>query len=527
MPQITSASGAHHCSSRLQAIRSPTAKLIAIACLSICGFGIKSHADDPNRPNVVIVYTDDQGVGDVSALNPTAKFQTPNIDRLAREGMTFTDGHCSDTVCTPSRYGLLTGRYSWRSSLKAGVMGADVEHGLIEDGRMTIASLLRDKGYRTGMFGKWHLGMQFDGKAGQRDWSQPFRDGPIDHGFDEFFGIPASMNYGVLTWLEGDRVTKPAAMWTAKKPGLVTYDKSSYRITPPYGSEPKKSRLGGALEVADDFDDVQALSRFTDRAIQFIEQNSKHPFFAYVPLTSPHKPVIPAPEFVGKTKCGAYGDFMIETDHRLGQILDTLDRLKIADNTIVVFTSDNGAESTYKKRVDVFQHDSSGVLRGGKRDLYEGGHRVPFFIRWPRVVKANSTTDAPVCQSDLLATLAEVVGTDLPADAGEDSESFAAALRGKPFDHGPLVHHGVKGHFAIRDGRWKLILAADGNKLYDLQRDLSETTNVAESHPDLVAQMQAKLTAIVANGRSTAGESQTNVGGVDYRDWCKCCRESR
>ncbi|MGB7346097.1 MAG: arylsulfatase [Pirellulaceae bacterium] len=489
-------------------------------CLLASSMASYCLADDV-PPNVVLVYTDDQGVGDVSALNADAKFQTPNIDRLVREGMTFTDGHSSDTVCTPSRYGLLTGRYSWRTSLKKGVMGADTDKGLIEDGRTTLATLLRDKGYRTGMFGKWHLGMQFDGDLGNRDWSKPFRDGPMDHGFEEFFGIPASMNYGVLTWLEGDRVTKPATLWTAKKPGLVTHDKSSYRITPPYFAEKQKSPLGGPLEVADDFDDVLALKRFTERAIQFIQSNHERPFFAYVPLTSPHKPVIPAPEFVGKSQCGAYGDFMVETDFRLGQILQTLDRLKIADNTLVIFTADNGAENTYKKRVDVYNHDSSGVLRGGKRDLYEGGHRVPFLIRWPKVVQAGSKTDAAVCQTDILATIADLVGAKLAVDAGEDSESFAAALRGETFEHGPLVHHGVNGSFAIRDGQWKLVTAKSGLELYDLEQDLSETTNVIDSHQDVADDLSAKLDTIVRNGRSTTGPVQQNVGGPDYRKWGK------
>jgi len=398
-------------------------------------------------------------------------------------------------------------------------MGADVDDGLIENGRMTLATLLRDQGYQTGMFGKWHLGMQFDGKAGERDWSKPFRDGPIDNGFNEFFGIPASMNYGVLSWLEGDRVTKPATLWTAKKKGLVKYDKSSYRITPPYLTEPKKSRLGGALEVADDFDDVLALERFTERTIKFIEANRERPFFAYVPLTSPHKPVIPAPDFVGTSKCGAYGDFVMETDHRLGQILDTLDRLDLADNTIIVFTSDNGAESTYKARVKVHNHDSSGVLRGGKRDLYEGGHRVPFLVRWPRVIKAGATSSTPVCQTDLLATLAELLQVELPANAAEDSQSFAAAFRSEKFNHGPIVHHGAQGRFAIRDGRWKLILAKGGPELYDLDNDLSETNNVITAHGDIATELEAKLDKIVADGRSTPGEVQPNVGGTDFRKW--------
>lgn len=474
-----------------------------------------------DRPNLVLVYTDDQGVGDVSALNPSAKFKTPNLDRMVAEGMTFTDGHSSDTVCTPSRYGLLTGRYSWRTSLKKGVMGADENDGLVEDGRMTLASLLREHGYRTGMFGKWHLGMQFDGTLGKRDWSKPFRDGPIDHGFDEFFGIPASMNYGVLTWLEGDQVTKAATLWTAKKPGLVKYDRASYRITPPYLNEPKKSRLGGPLEVAEDFDDVLALKRFTERAIAFIEGNQSKPFFAYIPLTSPHKPVIPAPEFVGKSDCGAYGDFMIETDYRLGQVLDTLDRLKLAENTIVIFTSDNGAEKTYAARVKTHQHDSSGVLRGGKRDLYEGGHRVPFLIRWPAMIKAGSKNDAPVCQTDILATIAEMLGKDLPDDAGEDSESFFPALRGETFEHGPLVHHGVQGRFAVRDGKWKLVLAKGGPELYDLENDLEESTDQIQSYPEIAKQLEEKLETIVRNGRSRSGAPQRNVGGTDYRKWVR------
>ena len=492
--------------------------LFAATCFS-CVEDARVLAADLDKPNIVLIYTDDQGVGDVSAHNENAKFKTPAIDRLVKEGMSFTDGHCSDTVCTPSRYGLLTGRYSWRTSLKSGVMGADVNDGLIEDGRTTLATFLRDNGYRTGMFGKWHLGMQFDGKAGERDWSKPFRDGPIDKGFDEFFGIPASMNYGVLTWLQGDKVTKPALLWTAKKPGLVKHDRSSYRITPPYGTARKKSRLGGPLEVADDFDDVLALKRFTEKAIAFIEKSSDKPFFAYVPLTSPHKPVIPAPEFIGKSKCGAYGDFMVETDYRVGQILEALDRNKIADNTIVIFTSDNGAEKTYKERVNVYKHDSSGVLRGGKRDLYEGGHRVPFIIRWPATIAAGSTTTKPVCQTDLLATLAEMLGQELPDNAGEDSESFYAAFKGGEFSHGPLIHHGASGRFAIRSGNWKLVLAKAGPELYELQQDLAETKNVIESHADVVEELKQKLAEIVKNGRSTPGKPQANVGGTDYTKW--------
>ncbi|MEM1226022.1 MAG: arylsulfatase [Planctomycetota bacterium] len=499
-----------------------TSKTPYAICLAlfhgVCSFDHQAPAvaAEPNqRPNLVIVYTDDQGVGDVSSSNPDAKFVTPSMDRLAREGATFTDGHSSDSVCTPSRYGLLTGRYSWRTWLKRGVLGADVNDGLIEDGRMTLATLLRDQGYRTGMFGKWHLGMQFDGELGQRDWSKPFRDGPIDNGFEEFFGIAASMNYGVLSWLEGDRVTRPADRWTAKKPGLVTYDRASYRITPPYVDSPRASPLGGPLEVADDFDDVQALRRFTDRAVEFIERHREQPFFAYVPLTSPHKPVVAAPEFRGRSQCGAYGDFMMETDFRLGQILDVLDRYQLTEETIVILTSDNGAENTHRRRAEEFGHESCGGLRGCKRDLYEGGHRVPFIVRWPAVLSPGRVIDEPVSQTDVLATLAEIIGAPLPSNAGEDSQSLAGLWRGDPFEHGPLVHHGARGQFAIRDGKWKLLLPKSGHELYDLEADIGELHDIASDHPDVVARLLERLSVITDSGFSRPGAVGRSADGQE------------
>jgi len=474
------------------------------------------------KPNLVIIYTDDQGYGDASCLNPDSKFDTPNLDRLAREGMTFTDGHSSDTVCTPSRYGLLTGRYSWRTALKKGVYGADRDC-LIEKGRMTIGSLLQAQGYQTAMVGKWHLGMQFDGSLGKRDWSKPFRQGPVDRGFDYFFGIPASMNYGVLTYLEGDRVLKPADLWTAKKPGLLKADPASYRITPPYQAEFfNGSKLGGPLEVAADFDDVDALRVFVEKSKAWLDEAVKpepgdatkntKPFFLYLPLTSPHKPVIPAPEFVGKSQCGAYGDFMVETDFRVGQMMDHLDTLGVADNTIIVFTSDNGPEKTYIKRIPNFDHRSSGIYRGGKRDLYEGGHRVPFLVRWPAKVKAGSTSDVPVSQTDLLATMAELLGTELPANAGEDSWSFAKILKGDTLERDvPLMHHSSAGLFAVRDGDWKLHLdKPKAPKLYNLAQDPSETDNLAGKHAKRVRELKAAATRLVQRGRSTPGAVQKN-----------------
>lgn len=474
---------------------------LCIIGLMLHHFGDAAIAEQASPPNVVLIYTDDQGVGDVSGLNSQAKFETPHLDRLIREGMTFSDGHSSDSVCTPSRYGLLTGRYCWRTWLKQGVLGADEDRPLIESDQLTVASMLREAGYRTGMFGKWHLGMQFVGHPGNRDWTQPFRGGPIDHGFETFFGIAASMNYGVLTYLEGDRVTRPPDLWTAKKPGLVVHDQRSYRIMPPYDATPRPSQLGQPLEIASDFEDVDVLERFTQRAVQFMQDHANEAFFVYLPLTSPHKPVAPADRFLGSSRCGAYGDFMIETDHRVGQILAALDQLKLTDRTIVIFSSDNGAENTHAGRLRHYGHQSCGMLRGCKRDLYEGGHRVPMFVRWPAEIAAGAKCDQPVCHTDVLATLADILDIELPTGAAPDSFSMLPAWRGDAMTREPLIHHSAKGRFAIRDGRWKLIDDDSGWQLFDLQRDLGETTNVASMHPDQVTKLSALMKDLIEQPR--------------------------
>ncbi|MCP5114627.1 MAG: arylsulfatase [bacterium] len=453
------------------------------------------------KPNIVLIYTDDQGYGDASALNPEAKFQTPNIDRLAAEGLTFTDGHAPDTVCTPSRYGLLTGRYSWRTRLKKGVMGAEGEC-LIADGRVTLASLLAEHGYNTAMVGKWHLGMQFAGAKGRRDWDAPVRDGPVAKGFGYFFGIPASMNYGILTYIENDRVTAPATLWTRKKPNRIAID--DYRIAPPYSEDP----AGYNLEVAANFVDAEALTVFTRKALDWIDKTPKDaPFFLYLSYTSPHKPVIPIERFRGKSKAGAYGDFVTETDHHVGRILDALDHHELANDTLVIFTSDNGPENTYRKRTRMYNHRSAGELRGGKRDLYEGGHRVPFLVRWPAHIKAGRVSDEPVCQTDLLATVADILEADLPEGAAEDSFSLLPALLDRQYEaplRGPIIHHSASGHFAIRDGRWKLNLPQAGPELFDLSADLSEKRNVASENPAVVERLKATLTSIVQAGTDGA-----------------------
>ena len=493
----------------------------------------------PNKPNIIIIYTEDQGYGDVGVLNPDAKFRTPNMDLIANEGIVFTDGHSSDGVCTPSRYSLLTGRYSWRTSLKKGVLRADGPC-LIEQNRMTLASLLKNHGYATAMIGKWHLQMEFQGRVGQnRDWSAPFKQGPVDHGFDYFFGIPASMNYGILTYLENDKVLDPPVLWTKKKsvddPGSYgnLVNPAAYRLTPPY--EDQRLGGGGWVEVAPSFNDEYVLETFTNRALSYIQDAAKEakngkPFFMYFPMTSPHLPHSTHPDFRGRSDCGNYGDFMEETDFRVGQILEALKENGIDDNTLVIFSSDNGAETNYTYHREKYHHFSSLHFKGGKRDIYEGGHRVPFLMRWPAMISAGSRSDLPVCQVDLMATFADLLDVDLPEDAGEDSYSLYPILQGhEDLDWGrSVIHHSASGHFAIRCGQWKLNMfrGSGGSlepkfvepkldepkyELYNLEIDPSEKNNLISKESAIAKALEAKITAIVKNGRSTPGVPQNFV----------------
>lgn len=475
-----------------------------------------------DRPNIVIIYTDDQGYGDVSALNPSAKFATPNMDRLANEGITFTNAHSSDSVCTPSRYGLLTGRYCWRTRLKQHVLGAEAEC-LIPDGRMTLASLLRDSGYATGMVGKWHLGMDFPGEPGARDWSQPVRDMPLDKGFDYFYGIPASLNYGILAWFEGRYAAVPPTLYSNKKPNARAAD---YRIQPPYDATPEETRAKlnrPGFEIAPDFVDSQCLTRLTDKAIAWMstkvdDAKQGKPFFLYLPYTSPHYPICPLPEFHGQGECGAYGEFLVETDHHVGRVLDLLEASGIEDDTLVVFTSDNGPERRWQQSLEEHGHDSRGGLREGKRAVYEGGHRVPFFVRWPAGIEVPARRwDGPVGQVDLLATLAALIGADLPEGAGEDSVSFASVLKDPEStpQRLPLVNHGNDARYAITDGNWKLVLPGKKRaaELYNLASDRSEQANVVENHPEVAVQLTEKINRIIARGRTTPGTTRANDTG--------------
>ncbi len=491
--------------------------IIALLALAVGHAGYAEEAEAPALPNIILIYTDDQGYGDASNLNGGAKFETPALDRLAAEGLTFTDGHCSDTVCTPSRYGLLTGRYSWRTHLKRGVFPAE-KPCLIEDGRMTLASLLRDNGYDTAMVGKWHLGMDFPGQAGDRDWNQPVRDMPLDKGFDYFFGIPASLNYGILAWFEGRHAKVPPTLYTAKKNNQRHMD---YRIMPPYAPSPEETprpQNTQPIEVAPDFIDSECLTRFTDKAIEWmrgiVDEGQKKPFFLYLPYTSPHYPVCPLPQFWGQGKAGGYGEFMIETDYHVGRILEFLEAKALAENTLVIFSSDNGPERSWKQRIEEFGHFSSHIFKEGKRSIYEGGHRVPFFMRWPARIPAGRTFPEPVGQTDLLATFAEMLGVRLPQNAGEDSVSLWSILQDPEveLDRAPVIHHSSSGRFAIRLGDWKLIMPHRDQlrELYNLAEDPGERQNLFGRHPEIEKRLENGITLIVQNGRTTPGQPQSN-----------------
>lgn len=451
------------------------------------------------KPNIIIIYTDDQGYGDCSLLNPDSKFKTPAIDRIGTEGIVFTDGHCSNTVCSPSRYALLTGRYSWRTYLKKGVIGSDGKP-MIANERATLASLLKRNGYNTAMVGKWHLGMKFS-EDGSR-----ILDGPLQKGFDYFWGIPASMNYGYCAWYDMDFAKTAPVLWTTKKLNKMAI--SDYRIIPPYEKEaPKKL----PIKVAEDFEDIKVLERFTDKAVAWIDKVHKDekPFFLYLPLTSPHKPVVPQERFRGKSQAGAYGDFMIETDYWVAQIQKALEDRGIYKDTMIIFSSDNGPENTYPKRMELYKHDSNHMLRGGKRDIYEGGHRVPFMISWPNGVKGGKTCDQPVNQLDIFSTIAELLGDKVSSSEAEDSVSFASVLRGEtPVKRLPMIHQSASGQFAVREGEWKYIAETTVRgktskpQLYNLKSDIGETKNLLEQYPEIAKNLKAKLIDIVTSGKT-------------------------
>ncbi len=495
-----------------------------LSILLFCAFSSASIAAT-EAPNIIFILADDQGYGDVSAYNPESKIPTPNIDRLAKEGMMFTDAHTSSSVCTPTRYSILTGRYHWRTRLQNGVLGG-FSRPLIAKERLTVAGLLQSKGYYTAAVGKWHLGMDWPLKSGEVaddggdfsgrykdgwkvDYKAPIQNGPVDVGFTTFFGISASLDMPPYVFIQ-DRIPTEEA----------TVEKAFHR----------KGPAGASFEAID------VLPKITEKIVEIIDAQASQskegkPFFIYFPLNAPHTPILPAKEWQGKSGINIYADFTMQVDWTVGQVLKALDRNGIAENTLVIFTTDNGCSPAAKiPELQAAGHEPSYIYRGHKADIFEGGHRVPFVVRWPGKVKAGTRSDQLIGQFDLMATAAEIVGAEVPVTAGEDSVSFLPALMGtdkSPIREG-LVSQSINGSFAIRKGNWKLALCPGSGgwshprprevnldvmpemQLYDLSKDPGEQNNLYGTEKKKEQELLALLKTYIKRGRSTNGQNQAN-----------------
>lgn len=479
-------------------------------------------------PNIVFILADDLGYGDVSANNPASKIQTNYIDQLAAEGMRFTDAHAPSSVCTPTRYGILTGRYCWRGKLPQGVLRG-YGRALIEDGRTTVASLLKKKGYTTGVVGKWHLGVDWAIKAGHEDYlkaedtnvnaaglvsemnpehidfTQKPSNGPLNHGFDYSFILPASLDMDPYCFLENDALVEIPSAHTPGNDLNTGYTEAFWR----------------AGKIAPGFKIEQVLPTFKEKAISFIEQQAAtaEPFFLYMPLAAPHTPWVPTDEFKGTANAGNYGDFVKMVDQAIGAVLQTLEEKGLKENTLVIFTSDNGPYWT-PALVEKYGHKSAGPWRGMKADAWDGGHRIPYIARWPGNIKAGSTSDAITTLTHLMATVADIVGIELQPNEGEDSYSILPVLLGKAdtiAGQKAILHHSSRNFYAIRQGDWKFIEGRGSGgfsqpsvyepkegevpgQLYNMKEDMGETNNLYEQYPDKVEALQRLLDEMKKGG---------------------------
>ncbi|NWK56577.1 arylsulfatase [Verrucomicrobiaceae bacterium N1E253] len=475
---------------------------LILFCLLPC---LSTLAKD--KPNIVFILADDMSYDSVAANNPASgPLQTPHIDKLVSQGMNFTDAHSGSAVCTPTRYGLLTGRYAWRTRLKRSVLW-NWAPPLIEKERLTVAEMLQQQGYATGMVGKWHLGLDWydkngkiandqlkitdasfrKGDAAKRvqeteqniDFSQAITGGPTDNGFDSYFGVDVP-NFPPYIWIANDRLQ---GLPTASKP---------------------KSMFGSAGPMLPGWKLEDILPTLGRKSVEWIHTQSKKdkPFFLYLSLTSPHTPIAPSKTFQGKSGVSHYADFVMETDWVVGQVLEALEQSGTADNTLVIFSCDNGtsAKANFKQLeqhgVDLHHH-----FKGHKAQIHEGGHRVPFIVRWPGKTQAGSHCDQTICLNDFMATTASLLDVTLPDNAAEDSTNILPLITGQQssLPQRPLViNHDIQGKFAIRKGPWKLT----GNKLFHLKNDPKETSDVAKQHPELVSELKKTLVRYQQQGHS-------------------------
>lgn len=460
----------------------------------------KTAQPQPVKPNIIYILADDMGYGDIYRLNAESKIKTPNLDRLCDEGMYFSDAHSNSAVSTPTRYGILTGRYCFRSPLKKGVLyGYDKP--LIERDRPTVASILRERGYTTSCIGKWHLGLGWQAldpespvKEGNVDFGKDLTYSPNEAGFDYSYIIPASLDMPPYVYIENHKVTDPQMDSTGK-------------------SSTPRGRFWRGGEISRSFSIESCLDHLTGRAQAYIasQQGSQQPFFLYFPLTAPHTPWLPAGRFRGTSGAGTYGDFVAHVDDVVARIVATVDSLGMGQNTMIVFTSDNGADWNPQDQA-TYPHKANYLYRGRKSDAWDAGHHVPFIVRYPAMVRPGTSSTALVCLTDLAATCAEMTGTAIPAGAAQDSESFLSALKGSNKARTSVVHHSISGYFAIRQGKWKLVDCSGSGgwslredpalpavQLYDMENDPGETANLYQKYPQKVAELQTLLAGIIKN----------------------------
>ncbi|GAB5555253.1 MAG: arylsulfatase [Saprospiraceae bacterium] len=489
--------------------------------------GCQTTKQAPKSPNIIVILLDDLGYGDFSIYAEANKIKTPHIDQIAKEGIYFTDAHTPSSVCTPTRYGLLTGRYNWRSRLKNGVLTGKSK-ALIPNDRTTIASILQSSGYHTAFIGKWHLGWDWALRAKQDttgegwnssdfdfiDFAKPVTNTPNDLGFDYSYGHSGSLDMAPYVYVENGQATA--------LPDTVTVNTGKYSWWREGPTSP-------------DFIHEQVTPNFFEKGIQYIQEQSEepNPFFLYLPMPSPHTPILPTQKWQGSSGLNPYADFVLMIDDYIGQIAATLETQGIAKETLLIITSDNGCSPAAKMEELIAQaHYPSGEFRGHKADIFEGGHRVPFIARWPAKIKAGSVTDQTICLTDLMATFSAIVGYDLQDNEGEDSYNLLPILENNALDktiRPATVHHSINGSFAIRQGHWKLIMCPGSGgwsfprpqnkavidtlppvQLYNLENDPGESTNLEAESPEKVKELKALLVQYIKEGRSTPGLVQKN-----------------
>ncbi|MCR5665629.1 MAG: arylsulfatase [Eubacterium sp.] len=492
------------------------------------------------NPNIILMFVDDLGIGDLTCFNPDSKIHTQHIDHLASQGMCFDDCHASSALCTPSRYGLLTGRYNWRSRIKIGVLPGHA-YPLIEEGRETLGTMLQKQGYKTACVGKWHLGMNWTTKNGYNlpsiyedpnsdiekaakgiDFDAPIHDGPLTRGFDYFYGMPASLDQPPFVKIENDRILKKPDHWIGKK-----------NLSRQNSDDIDQVEYGPA---APDFDPKKIVPEMDNKVLELVEQyaGQDEPFFIYYPTLAVHQPILPDDEFKDKSGIGPYGDLVLQVDNFVGRLTKLLEEKKIAEDTIVIFASDNGCSAVVDyPALAKLGHNPSYIYRGKKGDIWDGGHRIPFVIRWPGHIEAGSRCDQMICLTDMFATIAELVGFEYGDDAGEDSFSIQSLLKG---DDQPVrdyvMHHSVC-FYSLRKGEWKLefcpgsggmaaIFSKDPNnefnsnpegtpyQLYNMKEDVREQHNLYGQKPEIEKELRDIAIQCFNDGRSTPGSKQEN-----------------